>query len=107
MPRIQCCDRWPAKERDWVKGPAAAAGSSSSFAEYETLTACEFVAAQDFERLAGGFFAKAAAPLATLLQRNPEAAKNISAVELLGGGTRVPRLQAALSEALGGRALDK
>jgi len=28
-------------------------------------------------------------------------------VELLGGGTRVPRLQATLSTVLGGRTLDK
>lgn len=62
---------------------------------------------EDFEAIAGDFFARAAAPLRTLLQRNPEAARNLSAVELLGGGTRVPRLQAVLSEALGGRVLDR
>jgi hypoxia up-regulated 1 len=62
---------------------------------------------EEFEALAGDFFVRAAAPVAELLQRNPEAAKNLSAVELLGGGTRVPRLQAALSQALGGRTLDK
>ena len=57
--------------------------------------------------LAGGFFASAAAPLKALLARNPIDLGNVSAVELLGGGTRVPRLQAALAEALGGRGLDK
>lgn len=62
---------------------------------------------EDFEAIAGDFFARAAAPLQSLLQRNPGAAKNLSAVELLGGGTRVPRLQAVLSEALGGRTLDR
>ena len=62
---------------------------------------------EEFEALAGDFFARAAAPVTELLQRNPEAARNLSAVELLGGGTRVPRLQAALSSALGGRTLDK
>ncbi len=57
--------------------------------------------------LAGDFFASAAAPLKALLARNPIDLGNVSAVELLGGGTRVPRLQAALGEALGGRGLDK
>ena len=31
----------------------------------------------------------------------------MDAIELLGGGSRVPRLQAELSKALGGRPLDK
>jgi len=31
----------------------------------------------------------------------------VDAIELLGGGSRVPRLQAELSKALGGRPLDK
>lgn len=59
------------------------------------------------QELAGDFFASAAAPLKALLTRNPVDAQNVSAVELLGGGTRVPRLQQVLSEALGGRGLDK
>ncbi len=36
-----------------------------------------------------------------------QAAKDVDAIELLGGGSRVPRLQAELSKALGGRPLDK
>lgn len=47
------------------------------------------------------------APLSRLLARNKLTAKNVDAVELLGGGSRVPRVQAALSEALGGRGLDR
>jgi molecular chaperone DnaK (HSP70) len=43
------------------------------------------------------------APLSTLLSRNKLKAPDVDAVELLGGGSRVPKLQAALSEALGGR----
>lgn len=43
------------------------------------------------------------APLIKLLERNKLSAKDVDAVELLGGGSRVPKLQAELSEALGGR----
>lgn len=43
------------------------------------------------------------APLVQLLQRNKLSPKDVDAVELLGGGSRVPRLQAVLSDALDGR----
>lgn len=43
------------------------------------------------------------APLTALLSRNKLKSSDVDAVELLGGGSRVPKLQAALSEALGGR----
>lgn len=56
---------------------------------------------------AGDFFKTAAAPLVRLVERNGLSAKDVNAVELLGGGSRVPRLQAALSEALAGRNLDR
>lgn len=42
-------------------------------------------------------------PLTALLTRNKLKASDIDAVELLGGGSRVPKLQSVLSEALGGR----
>lgn len=65
----------------------------------------------DFEGLAGDFFASAAKPLSTVLARNGllkgGSGVDINAVELLGGGSRVPAVQAALSKALGGRTLDK
>ena len=64
----------------------------------------------DFERLAGGFFTAAAKPLHAILERNSLVGKSgadLKAVELLGGGSRVPAVQAALSDALGGRTLDK
>lgn len=47
------------------------------------------------------------APLLRLLERNKLKPSDVDAVELLGGGSRVPRVQAALSEVLGGRALDR
>ena len=39
--------------------------------------------------------------------RTAQAPKDVDAVELLGGASRVPRLQAELVKALGGRQLDK
>mmetsp|Transcript_27424 Transcript_27424/g.69745 ORF Transcript_27424/g.69745 Transcript_27424/m.69745 type:complete len:1029 (-) Transcript_27424:524-3610(-) len=62
---------------------------------------------EDFEKLAGSFFERAAAPLKRVLERSGLKPEEIDYVELLGGGTRVPRLQAALQEVLGGRALDR
>lgn len=61
----------------------------------------------EFEELAGAFWDRAAAPLTTLLTRNKLKPGDVDAVELLGGGSRVPKLQAVLSEALGGRHLDR
>lgn len=66
-----------------------------------------YVSREDFEALAALVFKAAAAPLARLLANAGLAAKDVDAVELLGGGSRVPGLQAALSEALGGRSLDR
>ncbi len=54
----------------------------------------------------GDFWQRATLPLSTLLSRNNLTAADLAAVELLGGGSRVPRLKQALSEVLGGRALD-
>ncbi|KAI8464405.1 MAG: Hsp70 protein-domain-containing protein [Monoraphidium minutum] len=67
------------------------------------------VSRADFEALAekAGFWDRAVAPLKRLLERNGLKPGDVDAVELLGGGSRVPRLQSALSEVLGGRALDR
>lgn len=62
---------------------------------------------QDFEDLAGDFFQRAAKPLQHILQRNGLSAEDVHAVELLGGGSRIPKLQAELGSVLGGRVLDK
>lgn len=60
----------------------------------------------DFEALASDFFARAAVPLKDILARNEVAITDLSAVELLGGGSRVPAVKKALSEAMGARQLD-
>ncbi|KAL6750263.1 Hsp70 protein-domain-containing protein [Haematococcus lacustris] len=65
------------------------------------------ISREQFEQLAGSFFDQAAAPLTRIMARSGLQAEEVEHVELLGGGTRVPRLQAALQQALGGRALDR
>lgn len=50
---------------------------------------------------------RAAAPLTRLLERNNIKPADLAGVQLLGGGSRIPALQAALTEALGGRTLDR
>jgi len=62
---------------------------------------------EKFEELAGDLFARAAEPLQRLVTMNNLTMDDISAIELLGGGTRVPRMQSYLSEVLGGRDLDR
>ncbi|GIL71901.1 hypothetical protein Vretimale_636 [Volvox reticuliferus] len=62
---------------------------------------------EEFESLADDFFSRAVAPLKRIMERNGLQPEDIDAVELLGGGSRVPRLQAALSDVLGGRGLDR
>ena len=59
-----------------------------------------------FEALAGDFLQRSAQPLAELLARNKVAVADLTGVELLGGGSRVPAVKAALSAALNGRQLD-
>ena len=61
---------------------------------------------EEFEGLAADFFARAAEPLKTVLERNAVKPADLANVELLGGGSRVPAVKAALSDALGGRQLD-
>ncbi|KAK9813694.1 hypothetical protein WJX73_003926 [Symbiochloris irregularis] len=59
-----------------------------------------------FEELAGDFFDKAAAPAVEVLRRSGVQAQDLAAVELLGGGSRIPAVKAALTAALDGRSLD-
>ena len=86
------------------------ANTEAPFIVEELLDGKDFrssIKRQDFEDLAGGFFQKAAQPLQQLLQRNKLSPGDVQAVELLGGGSRLPAVQAALSQVLQGRALAK
>jgi len=65
-----------------------------------------FICRAEFEVLAAPFLARVAAPLTQVLDRSGVAVADLAAVELLGGGSRVLAVKAALSEALGGRNLD-
>ena len=60
----------------------------------------------EFESMAEGFITRATQPLTEILERNSLAVSDLAAVELLGGGSRVPAVKRALTEALGGRQLD-
>nr|QBY35573.1 heat shock protein 70G [Dunaliella salina] len=62
---------------------------------------------EQFETLAGPFFEQAARPLKAVLDRSGLKIEEIHQVEILGGGSRIPRVQAMLQEALKGRVLDK
>ena len=66
---------------------------------------------KDFEALAKekGIFTRAAGPLKAIVESLADfdiTLKDIEVVEAIGGGTRVPGVKKALSEALDGRALD-
>eukprot|EP00897_Mesotaenium_endlicherianum_P006776 jgi/Mesen1/6126/ME000313S05248 len=60
-----------------------------------------------FEELCGDLWARAVLPLKDVLADANVSVADLEAVELLGGATRVPRLQAALSEFVGGKGLDR
>lgn len=86
------------------------ANSAAPFSVEELHQGRDFqstITRDEFEALAGDFFERAKAPLIRLLKRNGLKPADVDAVELLGGGSRVPRLQSALSEALAGRHLER
>jgi hypoxia up-regulated 1 len=74
---------------------------------YENKDFQSSISREEFEGLVAGFFDRAAAPLLRIIERNGLKPEDIDGVELLGGGSRVPRLQAVLMESLGGRSLDR
>ncbi|KAL3157632.1 hypothetical protein ABBQ32_012079 [Trebouxia sp. C0010 RCD-2024] len=86
------------------------ANTEAPFIVEELLDGQDFrssIKRQQLEELAGDFFQRAAKPLQKLLQRNGLAPTDVHAVELLGGGSRIPKLQAELGLVLKGRLLDK
>lgn len=54
-----------------------------------------------FEGLVADFFQRASAPLLRIIERNGLKPEDIDSVELLGGGSRVPKLQVRGSEGEG------
>lgn len=65
------------------------------------------VTRKELELLIEPLLPRLVAPLERVLSAANLSASALSAVELVGGGGRVPAVQAALSAVLGGRALDK
>lgn len=65
------------------------------------------ISREKFEELCEDLWAKALVPLKEVLQNSGLKAEEISAVELIGGATRVPKLQAKLQDFLGRKELDK
>lgn len=63
--------------------------------------------AEKFEELGAPIFQRAAAPLRAVLDEAGVKVGDLANVELIGGGTRIPRVQALLQDVLGGRALDR
>lgn len=66
------------------------------------------ISREEFEAIAerAGVWQRATAPVIEILKRNNLTAADLASVELLGGSSRIPKVKSALSEALGGRALD-
>jgi len=60
-----------------------------------------------FEKMAAPVFARCAKPLSDLIEQTGVDMAEVEAVELLGGGTRIPGVVAALTAALGGRTPDR
>jgi len=74
---------------------------------YEEFDFRSSITRAQFEALGAPLFERMAAPLARLLEQAGLAPADPLAIELIGGGTRIPAVQAALSAALKGRSLDR
>eukprot|EP00213_Chloropicon_mariensis_P005713 CAMPEP_0197471714 /NCGR_PEP_ID=MMETSP1309-20131121/2670_1 /TAXON_ID=464262 /ORGANISM="Genus nov. species nov., Strain RCC998" /LENGTH=923 /DNA_ID=CAMNT_0043009637 /DNA_START=74 /DNA_END=2845 /DNA_ORIENTATION=+ len=74
---------------------------------YEDDDFREKITREKFEELIEEDIERIVWPLIDLLEKTKVDIKNLTAVELLGGGSRVPAVQKKLSEALGGRHLDR
>eukprot|EP00238_Polyblepharides_amylifera_P003501 CAMPEP_0196575666 /NCGR_PEP_ID=MMETSP1081-20130531/5089_1 /TAXON_ID=36882 /ORGANISM="Pyramimonas amylifera, Strain CCMP720" /LENGTH=964 /DNA_ID=CAMNT_0041894035 /DNA_START=70 /DNA_END=2964 /DNA_ORIENTATION=- len=65
------------------------------------------ISREAFDSLAAPLYLRAVAPLTRLLKDSGREVASLEAVELLGGGTRIPGVLAAITEALGGRTPDR
>eukprot|EP00193_Tetraselmis_chui_P004076 CAMPEP_0177768970 /NCGR_PEP_ID=MMETSP0491_2-20121128/10035_1 /TAXON_ID=63592 /ORGANISM="Tetraselmis chuii, Strain PLY429" /LENGTH=991 /DNA_ID=CAMNT_0019285873 /DNA_START=172 /DNA_END=3147 /DNA_ORIENTATION=- len=74
---------------------------------HEGIDFSSSISRDTFEGLAADFFVRAAVPLLAILERNNLTANDVSDIEMLGGGVRVPKLQESLTEALNGRQLSR
>jgi len=74
---------------------------------YEDDDLREKITREEFEGLIDGEIQKAVQPLRDLLEKTGVEVDALAAVELIGGGSRVPAVQRQLSEVLGGRKLDR
>ncbi|XP_074315991.1 heat shock 70 kDa protein 17 [Silene latifolia] len=74
---------------------------------YEERDFRSSISREKFEELCGDLWEKALIPLKEVFQSSALKADDVYAVELIGGATRVPKLQAKLQEFLGRKELDK
>ncbi|KAJ4770371.1 heat shock protein 70 [Rhynchospora pubera] len=74
---------------------------------YDDLDFRSTITREKFEELCGDFWDKALVPLEEVIKSSNLKVEDIYAVELIGGATRVPKLQAKLQEFLGKSDLDK
>ena len=64
------------------------------------------VTREEFETAAEEIMNRAVMPLKVIMDRNNLTADGLSAIELIGGSSRVPMIKSELSKAVGGRQLD-
>eukprot|EP01060_Flectonema_neradi_P016126 TRINITY_DN2271_c0_g3_i5.p1 TRINITY_DN2271_c0_g3~~TRINITY_DN2271_c0_g3_i5.p1 ORF type:complete len:832 (+),score=290.47 TRINITY_DN2271_c0_g3_i5:152-2647(+) len=62
---------------------------------------------EKLDEVCGDLFAKATPLLQSVMQKANLTVEDLTAVEIIGGGIRIPRLQNEMSESLNGRQLDK
>jgi len=74
---------------------------------HEGIDFSSSITREKFEELAADFFERSAKPLLTVLERNGLKPTDVTNIELMGGGVRVPKLQEALQEALDGQTLSR
>lgn len=74
---------------------------------YEDRDFRSSITREKFEEICGDIWEKALVPIKEVLKHSGLSTDDLYAVELIGGATRVPKLQAKLQEFLGRKQLDK